>query len=532
MTLPNAAALAALLVLSVSSTGCGLLGVPGESTPEKGAVAVPSGPAHPNILVVMWDTTRADRMSLYGHDRATTPRLEAFAKDAAVFDRAISPGMWTVPSHGSLFTGLPVAAHGANAKWVWLDHRFVTMAEHFGANSYDTYAFSANPYLSENSNLLQGFETVEYAWKAPWADQSAEATRAKLIERDASVELSPSWKPDGNGEGWPKHLTAYKDGGEVTRAAFSAWLDDRAPDVPWVAYLNFLEVHHPRVPSEVSRKRILDDAVLEAGLKTNASLFRAMSFMEERATFSPEELEAVKGVYDASIADLDGVTGHIIDDLQARGVLDDTIVVIVSDHGEHLGEHGRFDHRWSVYQELLHVPLVIRYPKGMPARREMAPVSTHALFPTLCELAEIPCPPGMLPSLTTGPVGAVFSELIQPTPRLPQVRAAYGDLDKERWRSRYHVMVEGRYKLTRRSDGRLTLFDLASDPTEARDLSSSEAARAKGMLQAARDWQGRLPRYNPSQRAPNDKPQNALKPDDETRRQLEMLGYAEGEAAP
>ncbi|NCG19333.1 MAG: sulfatase-like hydrolase/transferase [Rhodobacterales bacterium] len=524
--------IAIFLGVSVALTGCSFFDAADESVRTVPSIEVPVGPTHPNVLVIMWDTTRADRMSLYGHDRSTTPRLDAFAADAAVFEQAISPGMWTVPAHGSWFTGLPVASHGANAKWIWLDNRFVTLAEHFRANGYDTYAYTSNPYLSENSNILQGFDTIDYAWKAPWAEKAAAATQAKLIEGDKSAELSPSWRPEGHGEGWPKHLTAYKDGGDVTREAFSEWLDERAPKKQWVAYLNFLEAHHPRVPSEEARKRLHDDEMVESGLSTDASLFRTMSYMEGKVTYEPAELDAIKGVYDATISDLDTVTGHILDDLKERGVLEDTIVVIVSDHGEHLGEHGLFDHRWSVYQELLHVPLVIRYPKKMVARREASPVSTQALFPTLCELADVACPPGLIRSLTSMAIEPVYAELIQPTPRLPPIRAAYQDLDNGKWRWRYQVMFDRNYKLIRRSDGNLALYDLRADPTESRDLASSEAARTKGMLQATRDWQEGIRPYNPVERSNSDKPKNALKADDETRKQLEMLGYTRGEDSP
>ena len=499
--------------------------------PDSEPVAVAENDANrPNILILMWDTVRADRMSLYGHHRTTTPRLEAFAADAVVYDRAISPGMWTVPSHASIFTGLPVASHGANAKWIWLDERFVTAAEHFGDAGWDTWAWSSNPYLSDNSNLLQGFETVESSWKGSFATRCAEATENKLIARDKSCEISPAWTPSGHGKGWPRHLTAYKDGGAVAGEALLDWVDHRDKPGPWMAYVNYLEAHHPRVPSEAARQSILDAEMLQAGLDTEASLHRTMSFMEGKASFSDTELEAVRGVYDASLVDLDRVTGDLLDALKDRGVLDHTIVVIVSDHGEQLGEHGMFDHRWSVWQELIGVPLVIRYPAGIDAGRVSEPVSTQQLLATLCDLTALACPAGLpLTSLRSAPPARVYSELIQPTPRLPPIRAVYPNLPPDRWRSRYHVTVEGSHKLIRHSDATKQLFDLDADPGEDHDLAADSPARVTALLQHVKAWQAGLNRYNAGLRSPSDKPGNALAADRETMDQLKLLGYTSDE---
>lgn len=490
----------------------------------------------PNVLFVLWDTVRADRMSLYGHHRPTTPFLEQFAEEAVVYEQAYSPGMWTVPAHASVFTGLPVASHGANARWIWLDHHFETLAERLGAAGYDTFAFSSNPYLSSSTNLLQGFEHVALSWEGPWADRAAEATRAKLIDRDRSVEISPAWEPSGHGRGWPEHLTAYKDGGPILADALFDWLEQRGGEGPWFAYLNYLEAHHPRVPSLESREALLDPELLEHGLQTDASLFHAMAYMEGRHTYTAAELEAIRGVYDASLLDLDRATEHLIRGLEARGLLDDTVVVLLSDHGEHLGEHGMFDHRWSVHQALLRVPLVVRYPTRFSPDRVSAPVSTQDLFATVLELAGQPVPHPWSRSLLAPPEGRAFAELIQPTPRLPVVRQAFSDLDPGRWRRRYQVLVDGAWKFVRVSDGRHRMFHVAEDPDEERDLmvglpahpaSSVQigtAARAESMEQAIIQWQAELPPYEPARRGPDDTPRAALKASG-VREQLEALGY-------
>ena len=479
----------------------------------------------PNVLILLWDTTRADRLSLYGHDRPTTPRLEAFAKDAAVFDMAISPGMWTVPVHASLFTGLPLQSHGANAKWIWLDNHYTTAAEWFSEAGYDTWAFSANPYLSASSNLLQGFETIEYSWLGAYAEASAQASSAKLIDRDASMEIGPAWKPTGHGHGWPEHLTAFKDAGAVSHEALVAWLDQRTGDAPFFAYVNYLEAHHPRIPSLASREALLDAETMERGFSTDVSLFNIMSFMEERHTYTDAELDAARGVYDASVRDLDAVTGDLLDDLERRGVLDDTVVVLLSDHGENLGEHGLYDHRWSVHQTLIHVPLVIRYPAGVPAERVRIPVSTQGLFGELCRLTGVVCPEG-LPVLDRS--GRVFSELIQPTPRIAAIKNGYEDLDPYRWSGRYHVVIDGTDKLVRSSLDQHMRFDLSVDAEEENNLIDTPFSRLEELKLALVKWKTSQAGYDRGKRGHADRPGAALRGGD-TSRQLELLGYAEPE---
>ena len=487
----------------------------------------PEPSRRPNVLLVMWDTVRADRLSLYGHERNTTPWLERFAADAIVFDRATSPATWTVPAHASLFTGLPVSSHGADNGWTWLDHRFTTLAELLGDEGYDTYAWSANPYLSPATNLLQGFDDIEMAWQGDWAEQAREATMGKRIQRDRSVELSPSWKPDGHGRGWPVHLATHKDAGPVARSAFLAWLDGREPERPFFAYLNYLEAHHPRLPSLEGRRQVLEPAMIEQGLELEASMFSLMSAMEGRHAFSEDDLEALRGVYDASLADLDRATGALMEDLEARGVLDDTVVVLLADHGEHLGEHGMYDHRWSVYQPLLHVPLVIRHPDVAPGR-VAEPVSTLDLFATVCDLVGIEPPtPSLGRSLVSGGAGTAVAERGRPESRLGSVRRAHPDLDPNRWDRSYEVILDGDDKLVRDVGGTPRLFDLGSDPGEQRDRSGDDPGRVDELTTGLSAWLDRFPPYDPALRRPDDTPGRPLQPNDRTQEQLRVLGYAD-----
>lgn len=471
---------------------------------------------HPDVIFLMWDTVRADRLSAYGHQRPTTPNLERLAEGARLYERAQSPAMWTVPAHASMFTGLSVPTHGARVGWLWLDGHHLTLAEHFAASGYATVAWSANPYLSPATNLLQGFDEVRLTWMGEDAAPCAAATRSKLLPDDASVAIAPAYA--GDSEGWEEHLTLGKDCAQRGTEALLDLLDSH--DEPVFAYVNLLEAHHPRVPSLGSRQAVLTEELLHRGLATDGSLRRLMGAMEGKESFSPEELDALFGVYDASIRDLDDALGELLDGLEARHALDDTIIVVVGDHGEHLGEDGMFDHRWSVHQALLHVPLVVHGP-GVTGERVAEPVSTMGLYGTLPALAGLPAPSASAPSLDDR--GPVFSALVAPTPRIPEVMATWPDLPPNRWKVKLGAVVDGPLKLVRSDRGAEALFDVVADPMQTAPLDRPDEAKRLGALLAT--WRKTESRYDKSLRTPDDRPGRPMEQDAATREQLEALGY-------
>jgi len=515
---------AGALTLASGMLACGgsTESTPPAPDPAPSPLRAPAAAAErPHVIVLLWDTTRADRLSLYGHSRPTTPRLDALASDARVYEQAQSPGMWTVPSHASMFTGLPAPSHGAKVGWLWLDGHHLTLAEHFGAHGYQTFAWSANPYLAPATNLLQGFDEVRLTWLGDDATVCAKATNDKLIPRDASVSMAPAWA--GGGEGWPEHLTVTKECAPQGVDAVLEALDEA--DGPVFAYLNLLEAHHPRLPSLASRRAVASPEMVEAGLQTDGSLRRLMGAMEGMQQISEADRDALLSVYDASLRDLDAATGRLVDGLTSRGLLDDTVLVVVGDHGEHFGEDGMYDHRWSVHQALLHVPLVIRYPKAAPPARVSEPVSTRGLFGTLPALAGLPAPAVDHPLATLDPPGPVFSALVAPTPRLPMVLSTWPGLDPERWRRRYQVVVDWPHKLVRDDRGGRWLYDLAVDPMQSSDLAPVQAQRADQLEGALKRWQRELPRYDRRKRSADDRPGRPMEQDADTRAMLEALGY-------
>ncbi len=527
----------------------GLLACSGEPPPADGTTATPvpapTADDRPNVLLIVWDTVRADRMSLYGYGRPTTPKLDAWAKDAVVFERATAPGMWTLPSHASMFTGLRQTEHGAKPSWRWLDHRFDTLAELLGGAGYDTFAFSSNLIASPMTNLTQGFDTVETTYKREGVKRprymraAREATAAKLLPGDASTEISPGFKGSSDDK-WGKAV--FKDAAPVLHRGLTEWIDERGGEAPWFAYLNMMEAHTPRVPSMSARKRVLSDAQLRLGLMTDASLYAENEYIVGKRDYTPEQLDAMGGVYDAALVDLDDATADLFADLAQRGILDDTLVIVVADHGEALGEHRRFEHRWSVYEQLLAVPLVVRFPKQAPAevakpRRVKERVSTADVFSTVLEVTgtEPKRPVATSTSLaarlaTQSFAPHIFSQMLDPfATQLKSMSEAYPDLDLSPWARSYCAVYEGSKKLIHASDGAHELFDVHGDPGELKNLYQAEVASAEQLTAALRSWEDGLSVYDPAERAPNDGAKGQKNDRSgltrEECQQLVMLGY-------
>ncbi len=484
----------------------------------------------PNVLLIVWDTVRADRLSLYGHDRRTTPGLEAFAQEARVYEHAISPGTWTVPSHASLFTGLPVATHGANAAWRWVDSHHITLAEHLGDNGYATYAYTANPYLSGMTNMMQGFDVVRFSWETH-KRTSARIAREKLIPRDQSTEISPAWTGESPNVAWDQ--STHKEAASLANTDLVKWLEQRPEkNKPWFAFINLMEAHSPRIPTIEDRRAVIgDEALIRLGLDTDVSLWKEVSAILGQHTYTDAEVEAIRAVYDASLLELDRRFAELMQTLEDNGALDRTIVVLTSDHGESLGEHGLWEHRYGVWNTLVHVPLVIRYP-GLPPGREDEPVTTAAVYPTILDLAGLPAPRGvrLQRSLTRDNQRfPVYTQLTDPyTSKLGPFRKAYPDVDFSPFLVTYDAMVDDGHKVVHASDGDHRLFDLVDDPEERHNLLRSHP-EAEQYLARLERWRTRVPKADPSKRTAADtkKGRGNKREAKAMKKMLESLGYLE-----
>src|SRR5262245_35625716 len=224
----------------------------------------------PNVLWVVWDTVRADHLSLNGYERPTTPYLSEWAENARVFDDALSVAGYTLPSHASMFTGLMPTEHCVNTQHPWLDDSFTTLAELLRSAGYRTFLFSANPHVAAapGGNLAQGFERAEHPWSPKWAPEAKRVILEKLAPEDRSSELPQRLdRPRGQaGSAWD-----IKAAGEVAQLATLEWLKQSDPKKPYFVFLNYMEAHRPTLPPRRLREELMSPEDVERSYQVDRS---------------------------------------------------------------------------------------------------------------------------------------------------------------------------------------------------------------------------------------------------------------------
>lgn len=438
-------------------------------------------PQRPNILWVVWDTARADRMSLYGHERETTPFLDQWAQDALVFDDCASTACSTVPSHAGMFTGKLPSEHGTRFGHSWLDDHHETIAEVLRGAGYDTYLWAANPHVSREENFHQGFDTVQHPWDPETLQQAVAIVREK-VKGDQSSEL-PQKLRSGQGNQW-----MIKAAGELAERRLGQWLEQRDGEQPFFAFINYMEAHRPMIPPRELRARMMRPEEVDQSYLVDRSWLPMWAYCFGLHEYAPEELEVMARTYDATLLELDGLLKSLLASLEAGGHLEDTVIVLTSDHGEHLGEHHMMDHQFTLYDGLIRVPLVLYAPGRVQAGRSSMSVANYDIFPTLLELADVPPPAGLesaaVSLLEPRPERALLSELPSTfSEPFRDIEKSYPDFEPESWERTLVAYREGPYKLIWSSRGDHELYDLERDPREERDLFASEAATAERLLE-------------------------------------------------
>jgi arylsulfatase A-like enzyme len=449
------------------------------------AVAACGAPARPNILLVVLDTARADRFPFQGYERPTAPNLAALARQGVAFTNVFSPAPWTVPAHASLFTGQYPSLHRTDCGSLRLPDAAVTLAETLRDAGYRTLAYSANPWIGSTYNFRQGFDTFEEIWRR--VPPGSEDTGASL-----------------NNERVGRFLRWRQENREARRQ-------------PFFMFINYFEPHIPYHPPEPERSRLLRPGTDRARAERLSRLGHPdeMRFILGLSDLTAADLLILSDLYDGEIAYVDRRLGEVIADLRDLGLLDGTVVAVAGDHGENLGDHGLMDHKMSVHDTLLRVPVVLRYPPRIaPGRVVDRPVQMHDLYPTLLGLAGVEAPEGVtieaVPLPETGVEGSrrpegdpIVGEFVgPPVDFLAAMEEAFPGTDLSRFDRKLVALRLDGYKIQWGSDGRHALYDVAADPGESRDLAVEDPVRLARMAEAVRRWLDRPQRAGPHDREP------------------------------
>ncbi|MGE0126706.1 MAG: sulfatase [Blastocatellales bacterium] len=417
---------------------------------------LPPAPAQaPNVLFIVLDTVRAHNLSVYGYGRATTPNLEQLAKSGVVFDRALSTAPWTLPSHAGMFTGR--FAHELSANWkTALDGAHPTLAEQFSKRGYLTAGFIANTYYcSYEHGLNRGFDHYE-DYQVSLGQMISSLTLVRTIAEN--IRLRRFLRND-------EHLN--RQSADEVNDRFLRWLPHDGGR-PFFAFLNLYDAHEPYLPPAPFDRKFGPG---RSKGKLSPLLHSFWNPVIGVGQLSKAEWQEEVDAYDGAIAYLDHQLGQLFADLKNRGLYDNTLIIVTSDHGEEFNEHGLYSHGNSLYLPSVHVPLLITLPgRTPPGHRVTDPVSLRDLPATVSELAGLQTGfPGQTLTRFWARPGSV--ENGAENPRLCSVRQAP---EVPEWypvsKGDMSSLVREGYRYIRNGDGREELYDFEQDPWERNNL--------------------------------------------------------------
>lgn len=423
----NAIIITAVLIVLGASSGC-------TRRPTHNAT---------NVLLIILDTVRADRLSCYGHNRPTTPNLDQIASRGVRFENFYANSSWTLASHASLFTGLYPAAHRATQETLRLSDGPTTLAEVFGKAGYQTFGASTNSVVSKSSGLARGF------------DEFVEVFRSEYKTR----------------------VTEEGKGGHINNIAFEDFLSGSDRDRPFFAFVNYIAAHLPYAPVEPHRSQLLDANIRGELVARGVELRMTDHYQDESVT--DEDFNVLSQLYDGELNFLDQYVADLLAALYRDGRLSNTLVVITSDHGENIGDHGHFAHVFNVYNTLLRIPLIVVFPDQAQAgqiRRDTSQLLD--LFPTIlryCGISYDAPPAGrdLFARNAESEKPVIMAEYYYPRQVLSvfdSVAVADDPLKFVPFMRRLRTVQNSDMKLIVGSDGAEELYRVSEDPYETSNL--------------------------------------------------------------
>lgn len=408
----------------------------------------------PNVLLIVVDTLRADHMGCYGYSRKTTPHIDSeLAEKGAVFLNAFTQSPWTKPAMGALFTSLYPHDAQMNNKDTILPDEFVTLAEALKKKGYHTVSFHTAYWASKIFNTDQGFD--EYH---------------ELIDlNDGSSEPAPA----------------------VT-ARFIEWIE-KNQDKKYFAYLHYMDPHKPYLaPREFNAMFVADPSKLPRPMGPRAMMggwnpYKPKSIdrgweLEASKDLTKENKQRIINYYDAEIRFTDDALGRLFSKLKELDIMDDTLIIFTADHGEEFWEHGTYEHGHTLYNEIMRIPLIIRYNKNINPQKVNALAGLIDIYPTIMDIVNLPSSRtlkgiSLMPALVgnAAPRSSVFCEGILAN-RGIEKNAVIGT----QWKLIDHIGSKNR---------ELELYDLSNNPIELENVVAQNPAIVSDMKREIAEWQ-------------------------------------------
>ncbi len=470
-------------------------------------------PQRPNVLIVVIDTARAQNLSCYGYGRHTSPHIDTVATQGVLYDQAISTGCWSLPSQLSLLTGLFPSKHGAHELHLSYAHPYPTLPEVLRDAGYTTLGVSPNSWMSDEFGATFGFDTYLKLWQywptMPAADGHAHARFpwTHRLNRLYSRYIFPR-------RNRARHITQH-----ISR------LLTTAPE-PFFLYAIYWDMHLPYYAQAPHAMQWLPPGVnaRQARLVNRNHL----TYLTGQTAMTEEDFAILQACYDSALATVDAEIGALMALLRQRRLLENTLLMITSDHGENIGDHGLMSHAYSLHDTIIRVPLIIRYPACFPqGQRVTSQVQLTDLFPTILDVLELErsdvrrelqgasllAPqPGVEERLA-------YAEMLAPHPSMRALNRRAG-LPEKTPRPEYDRALRcirtPEKKFVWASNGQHALYDLQQDPHETINRFAEEPEMAAALEQTLMTW-----------KPPDGVPLSARLPDiaPDVRQRLRDLGY-------
>jgi arylsulfatase A-like enzyme len=430
-------------------TACFLMHQPPRRSSPRSSAMLPA--STPNVILITLDTVRADHLSLFGYERDTTPNLKRLAQEATLYTNAIAAGNMTISSHASIFTGLYPSWHQAHFENGYdqarpLDSRYPVLAEILSNKGFETVGIVSNYlYLSHGFGMDRGFTYHDSA--AP----PLMLTKRYLLRNAVRIFLALFLDP------W-QYDAIFRRAEDINDAALAVLDTENSQHHKFFLFLNYMDAHGPYLPPGrfatlyPGRSRQMNARHYPTMERRVLSGKRPLSDIERRHLISQ---------YDGGIAYMDWCLGTFLDQLKQRGLYDNTLLIITSDHGEAFGERAIIGHGLSVYQDEVHVPLIVKYPHSTAKEVIGEPVSLVDLMPTILEVLGYEVPKGVQGHSLRGAAHEVISESFM-HPFISKWNPKYLQAEQ--------AIVSGSMKFIESSTGSKELYDLSQDPNELHNL--------------------------------------------------------------
>jgi len=338
------------------------------------------GLKHPNVLLIILDCCRPDRMSCYGYHKNTTPNINMILNESTIFENAISVAPWSLPSHASMFTGLYPSEHGATTWDSKMRPDVKTLAEILSESGYETAAVCQNDgWINRSTGLSKGFKTF-YGYNEIFIPTILRSSRKYLSAL--------------------KHLLAFYYNfilrEDITSLSISLCqrILKKNKNNPIFLFVNLLNAHYPYLPSTRSFKTFFLETMEEFRNSVKGAektwITRKWKQLATKKEFTKDEFKTMNNLYDNCIFYLDHHLGELFKFMKKEEIMDKTLLIITSDHGENIGDHKLIDHELSVHDSLIKVPLIIRYPNIFPRNKSVIrQVETRNLFHTILDATSV-----------------------------------------------------------------------------------------------------------------------------------------------